>query len=102
MKRTLGVLTLASTLAGCDYVTPTEFEQHVQEYQALRQSYDILLSQLTVWGDSMYTWGLLTGDVICEVARTNRPITAYPQRTQDYCGPTDPGNNPPAPPMWGQ
>ena len=99
MKRLLAVLLLVPATA-C--VSQGDFDEHLEEYQVLQQSYDTLLTQLTDWSMGMYDWASTTGRVICDVARTNGPLTQYPQRVQDYCGAGDPPGSPPMPPSWGE
>ena len=102
MKRFLAVPLLTLGLGACTHpVSRAEFTELLADYQALQLSYDTLLAQLTVWADPVFEWVQVTDDVVCDIARANGPMTKYTPATQDYCGPGDPGNDPPPPPEWG-
>lgn len=99
MKRLITFLFL--TLAASACASQSDFDDHIQEFEALRANHELLIQQLDGWADELTAWGQETGNAICDIVDNNGPLSKYSTATQNYCGPGDPPNRPPDPPDWG-
>ena len=64
MRRLITLLFV--TLAATACASQSDFDGHIEEFEALRANHELLIQQLDTWADELTAWGQQTGFALYE------------------------------------